>query len=447
MQINENVRQSVLKLLNLSSLRYFGLLVYNFEFHADDPRICPTFQVYYERRHWHIGYNDAFASAKPVPQCIYVIIHEIIHSIAGHIFRKAERVDAFWMLSTDHVININLDRDIDQLKLAEIQKPDDRMIITEIADKFHWSAEQTYDWLYANGKLITKKVIITIPAGGSGGEIGAQSNEPGAQKVELELSAVKITSTGKEYIIWNDMRLSDESEAEAAAAQRDMAAQARVHANTDRSRGTLGSNIRNLLKDIIEIQVPPDRILENAIRTQLQKGDDRSWKIPNKRLMVYDIYIPAEDTMLQLSDVIFLNDHSGSISDTEIKKFSGVMKNCAHLFQRLHIIKHDYHVLREGGITVLDREQLLTSSVLFEAVGRGGTSHKEPFDYCQSQIDKGIPISLIIGLTDWASDIEYVWDRYTFHKEVPVIWVVPNAVTQRDARYGKILHILKGKLK
>jgi predicted metal-dependent peptidase len=428
--MEENLRQALLKLLNKNTLRYYGLLVYNYEFLEDDNLSPPTMAVGLSGGIWHIWYHPFFVSSKPASENVYVIIHEIVHSLGGHCFRQNEQmILEFWQAATDHVININLDKDIDAQNLgSDVTKPADRFIIQEIKDKYDWSAEMTYEWLMENADLVN----VTL------------SFQNGSGTTQIPGKGIEIKSSGKIYVVQADMKMSPAEDAGSRAAK-DIVAQARVHANSDRTRGLIGSNIRKLLSDIIDIYVPPERILENAIRAILQRGDDRSWRIPNKRLMAHGYILPAVDNEMVLSDVIFLNDHSGSISDVEIKLFSGVMKNCAHLFTRLHIIKHDYVILKKGGITVLEREQLLASKVLFEAVGRGGTSHKEPFDYVQKEFEKGTPISLVIGLTDWASDIEFIWHRYTFHRQVPLIWVIPGFRNVPD-EYGPALKIIRGKV-
>ena len=452
---NELVRRSVLKLLNCNSLRYWGLLVYNFEFIESDPAFCQTFMVGLINDRWHIWYNSEFVNTQEIGENIYVVIHEIIHAISGHCFRKAGRLDEFWSISTDHIININIDRDVNSGTLKELKKPSSRFIIKEIEDRYDWTAEMVYEWLQENGEIVSmgsQEFIVGIGSGlgqssgkdsqsGEGESDGGEGSSGENVTITIEQKGVRIKSTGNIYPISMDLKMSDGADSQAAQS---LAAQARAHANADRTRGLIGGNLRHLLKDIIDIQIPPERILENAIRAQLQKGEERSWRIPNKRLMAHGIVIPSVDMELQLSDVIFLNDHSGSISDKEIKMFSGVMKNCAQLFTKLHIIKHDYTILNNGGITVLDRDQLLSSKVLFEAVGRGGTSHKGPFKYVQEEFEKGTTISLVVGLTDWASDIQSIWDRFTFHKHIPVIWVVPYHVSV-DPRYGKVLPIIEGR--
>jgi hypothetical protein len=299
--------------------------------------------------------------------------------------------------------------------LKSISKPQDRTIFEEIKDK-NWTAEQVYKWLVENAKVIFLPPTMVVV-------------EVGDKHYQFPIDMIVCSAT-----------------LESLKALRDLVSQARAHINSDRSRGLLRGFLRELLSDLIDVVIPPEVILEDAIKNMLSISDNRSWRSVNKRLFAHGILAPADDTELLMADVVCLVDHSGSISKEEAKAFSGAIRNCAHLFKRLHIVKHDAAVDKDGGVTILDRDEVYRSGTLFEMIGRGGTSHKEPFDYCQQLCNQGEEISLVLVFTDWASDIPAIWDKYTWHTEFPVLNIIPKGKSWLvPDRFGKKYELFKGK--
>ncbi len=420
--MHENLRQALLKVLNANSLRFFGLLVYNVEFVGpveNDPFIS-TMCIGFENRKWTCWWNLQFVEKKTPREMVYVVCHEIIHMLSGHIFRRADRDEVIWALAIDHVINVALDEDIRKSVLSNIEMPLDRMIIDALNNYgfISWSAEQVYDWLKQYSKILHKgdgfyQVVINPPNGSS-------------QTITYQ----------------TDIRFSDDPRAQKA--QRELSAQARAHVNSSRGKGLIGGRIRELLSQILDMYIPPEVILENALKLELAASDNRSWRNLNKRLFAHGIIAPAADLEPLLGDVICLVDHSGSIGHKDAAKFSGAIRNCASLFRRLHIVKHDVNIIKDGGISILSSDEVYHSEVLFEMVGRGGTSHRAVFRYVQDQFDFGEPISIVLIFTDWDSDIPSIWNTFNWHKEVPVIHIVPEgkkAIISKS--YGRVLELFK----
>lgn len=422
-KLHEKMRQAMLKLLNVNSLRFFGLLVYNFEYveiknHAKFRTMYVTFDA--DKNNWTIGYDVDFVEQSDPGELVYIIAHEILHAINGHCFRSIDRIEEYWNFATDHVINICLDKDVDCDGLQMI-KPKGRFLIPKLRDEhFNWSVEKVYAWLQKNA---TVKPVV----------------DKNGNKLE-GLSVVCIEDAGENGENLNvrvqaDMKLTAKGKS-ADIAQKNLIGQVRVHLNSSRSsRGLVSGNLYGLLKHLVEIEIPPEEIIETAIKNVLVMSDERSWRSINKRLYPHGIMSCANETDEVLGDVICLVDHSGSISDEHCALFGGAIKNCSTLFQNLHILYHD--TKQQGDVTILSCDEISQSKKLFEVRGRGGTAHDDAFDYVQQCYDNGINVSLVLVFSDWESNIEHIWGRYNWHLEIPIINIFPERTRNIDEKYGK----------
>ncbi len=428
-KLNEHLRQAMIKLLNVNSLRLFGLMVYNFEY--DEITNHPIYKTLFvcfdtERNQWKIGYDKDFVNHSKPEDLVYMVAHEILHAINGHCFRASDRDFDMWNMACDQVINCHLDKDIDSGNL-KMSKPASRFIIPFLVAKHPtWSTERVYEWMTKNVK--SKDVV-----GDDGNKI------PGLAEVYIPGAG----ESGRDFTVtFNvDMKLFDKN-TQTVAAQNNLIAQVRAHVNSvQQGRGLIPGSIFGMLKHLIDVEIPPEELLEVAIKNILVESDTRSWRSINKRLYAHGILSCANEYDEIMGDVICLIDHSGSISDKDAMKFGGAIKNCASLFQNLHILYHD--TKQQGDVKILSSDETLRTDKLFELHGRGGTCHDEAFDYVQECYDRGVSISVVLTFTDWMSNIEDIWDRYNWHQEIPMFNIVPNkSYSKIDARFGKtcILH-------
>jgi len=422
-KLNENLRQAMVKLLNVNSLRLFGLMVYNFEYEEiQDHSIYKTMFVSFDEscNSWKMGYNRDFVNSKKPGELVYIISHEILHAINGHCFRAVDRDFSMWNMACDHVINTHLDKDIDSGNLSMI-KPRERFIIPFLVKKhFAWSTERVYNWLMKNAEC---KPVTD----------GNGNNIPGVSEIFLPGAG----EDGKNFTVkFNvDMEVFDKN-TKTVAAQSNLVAQVRAHMNSvAQGRGLIPGNIYDTLKHLIDVSIPPEELLEVAIKNILVESDTRSWRSINKRLYAHGIMSCANEYEEIMGDVICLIDHSGSISNKDAMKFGGAIKNCSSLFQNLHLLYHD--TKQQGDVKVMSSEEVMHTKKLFELHGRGGTCHDEAFDYVQECYDHGVNISVVLVFTDWDSNIKEIWGRYSWHQEIPMFSIVPHK-KNIDIKFGKV---------
>src|SRR6056297_3259615 len=118
-------------------------------------------------------------------------------------------------------------------------------------------------------------------------------------------------------------------------------------------------------------------------------------------------------------------DSSGSISSIDLKKFAYVLNQSLQYFNEVILLVHDTKFQQDEYSTFYD----FVKNIGFK--GRGGTSHKEVFDYVENKIwadnDKRDVLSIVMSLTDGYSDIERNYKKYKWIKNnTPLVFIVNN---------------------
>jgi len=191
------------------------------------------------------------------------------------------------------------------------------------------------------------------------------------------------------------------------------------------SKGDLPSDVIDYIDDILEVKIAWEEILEVAIMYFAQTQDLPSWS--RKNIYIRNVRLPGYMDGFDTQVLVCCIDSSGSISNSDLKKFVGVILSSIKHFKKLRILVHDVDVHQEF---VLDNEpnQDDILRTLREIKGRGGTSHKPVFDRIEI-LNREELISATIFLTDFWSDVEQIYKKFEWIKEVPSVWVLNSDVS------------------
>ncbi len=112
-------------------------------------------------------------------------------------------------------------------------------------------------------------------------------------------------------------------------------------------------------------------------------------------------------------------DTSGSMTTQDLQKGLGVIKGIMDHSEKVQIIYHDYGIHK-----ILEFETTYFNILEIGKInGRGGTSHEEVFNYLQKKYDEEADISIYISFSDLESDIDEIWNKYTWHKHIPNVFI------------------------
>lgn len=397
---------------------------------------------------------------------LVVLLHELLHILNMHVTRTGtDRNPTIWNLAVDHIVNRTIihgfsdrnsrmsdigERFKDVITTAKMIYFDD--IHTEFPDI---TAEELYDKMMnqENGfKVTTKEMEITIPGGSPDGEGegNAQSEEEGKEgdgkqangsnpgnSQGITYKYIEIEKDGKKYYAPLDTEApSALSEEDLQQAQKDMYDKAKSLWNSGQMshmKGNTPGSFSTMFDKLFEIKLPWDDLLSNAILYPVQNQSSRTWS--TKNMFFRNVRVPGEkDTSLSAKTLLAVVDSSGSISDSNLRKFFGVLLGSRTYFSDIHIVVHDHGVQGELEISEyeLKNESALVDKIKsYHVPGRGGTSHHEAFERSE-EICEDKAVSSVIFLTDYYSDVQHVYKDYDFIKEIDSIWAIVDNPSLSD---------------
>jgi predicted metal-dependent peptidase len=352
-----------------------------------------------------IQYREDFVEEQEIPQLIYVHLHEIIHFIDGHLSecRYGGKHFETFILACDHVINYMLDKDANDPNALKniIKAPNDIFRVPALLDK-EYTVMEVYEW------LMDRTTFIKITP-----------NSNGSSSVEIEgkncgnvIFDLDPNGEGKSSDQQVQKQVSDELKSELRALINNVI-------EKSNSKGNVSGKLYEYIKKITEIVVPWYVLLEKAVQTVVTKSDHRSWKNLNKRLRVHNVLIPSHSNEEELDCLYVLQDVSGSVGTADQEKFMSFLLQSINYFKKIVILQHDCELKSKLVLTRQDFES--QKEEIFKLKGRGGTSHICVFDEIEyDMFEENVKIGLIVILSDFESNIESIWDKYEFHKEVPI---------------------------
>lgn len=401
MNNKEKLRQAILKILNLTKLKLFGCLIYNFKINIIGDEIFENYNISEKElsiikqpltacasiidKKPHIDIYEWFITENTVEELEFILLHEILHVLDGDLHRCGKRNQKIFNYASDHVINTTLKKSVAKKEIP-LSIPKSIFTIDELKNK-DLTKEEVYEYLMEN----TTEETVMFENG------------------EIIVSTLKVN--GKKIIVATDIQHSEVKEVSET-----LKAEARAVQSMD-GKGSSSGVLSKLIDKIIQIKIPWNNILMNVIATKVVPScDTKSWRNINKKLYPHKIYLPGQDYDTIPDFLIILVDTSGSISDIDLKKFGGLIFQSSSYFDLIRIIKHDVKI--QDDITI-PASEFATSDVIYKYKGRGGTSHKYVFNAVEKSYEDGDEISMVLALTDFESDIDQLWKNYKWHKEIP----------------------------
>jgi predicted metal-dependent peptidase len=281
-----------------------------------------------------------------------------MHVAMLHHLRRGARDGLRWNLAADISINYII--------------RDSRYALPKGAlfeDKWHGkSAEEIYP-------LIKVKEIMQKIAGAGGGD-GEGNQDP--------------TGCGGVFDQKNDDG-SDMNENQRRQAEQEAKMAVAQAANTARQQGRLPQGLDRMIGELLEPRIPWREVLARFITEHVKSN--YSWKMPNKKYIAGDIYLPQLDEC-EMGLIALFIDTSGSIQQQEIDIFSSELAAILRAFPNIRILKFDIDSEIHGTPEEMTASDM---SAMKKLKGGGGTSFKPGFAYCEKH---GIQPICSIYLTD-----------------------------------------------
>lgn len=312
-----------------------------------------------------VYYNPEFVETLDVPQIVWGLCHEIGHVIGKHFIRRHERDVQKWNYAGDAWIN---------------------------------------DWL--DQCRVGSRIPNTVNMPGSYGEtvddiyLKLPDNDKGGGGYDNGL--------GDEYVDNGPLDAGDISQIEAET--KITIAQA---AQAAKMQGKMPGAIQRVVDEILNVKTPWYEILERFMIGFTK--NEQSWKRPNRRFLPLDVYLPSIQSSPSMGTIVLEIDESGSISDRDLKEFSGHMNRLIELCrpEKVYVVHVDAVVQKVEEFTLDDLP------ISLKGFGGGGTDMTKVFDWIDEEgIDPDCVVVLTDGYTPYPKDERYptVWAMTTDQK-------------------------------
>jgi len=314
-----------------------------------------------------ILHNPEFFASLSFEERVFVEAHELWHCAFDHFTRLGTREPKKWNVAGDHVINLQLKKDGYVVPKAALCDPSFKGMPTE----------EVYQ-------------LLPNPENDEWDQIGWDMHAPPPGMDPDEFKA-KV----QENII-------------KAKLQSEMAG---------KSIGEIPGEIQRIIDQLLNPVIPWHRLLARFM-TEFHKAD-YSWKRPNRRYIINDVYMPSPHSPT-IKRVNVAVDSSGSISQRQFTEIMTEVQALKEEFQpeKMEVIICDYaingiHDLAEVG-SVAD----------LKLTGGGGTSIEPVMDYCKKH-----PPTCLIYFTDLhfplpaeTPDFPIIWICSGNHEPLPPEW-------------------------
>lgn len=367
---------------------------------------------------------------------IFILLHEILHAINGHGYRRGNRNPIIWNLATDHTINIFLKK----LCESNNSKPNSTNTISpyggfqscfickELEEKnASIKAEEVYDYIIQNlkNRYGIKKIGSSAPGGSGDGKPDSGSGSP--KEDGPNWYEIKDNETGDTYII-SDVCSKTASD---SGRERELQESARLTKEISKQRGHLPAFLASYLDEILNVELPWEKILESAIKQNvIMKPIGRGWRKINKNLAACGFTLPGIDFDEDKSGVgtcIVTVDVSGSINKEEAMSFAGIIYDAMHYFKTIKVLVHDVDVHQSLTFEADKKDEFLDLIKNTGFIGGGGTSHTPVFGEIQKIYDEDAEgVAIILSLTDGYSNIENIWNTFKWSSEdlIPTYFII-----------------------
>lgn len=399
---------------------FYGLLLMHMRFALDssiDTAATDGMKIYF---------SPDFMEELSDSELDFVLMHEIMHVALCHCFRGLEHDQQLFNIACDIVVNSNIlysnNMDVKSITISKYGVSMNKTPLND--DGYKYTAEEVYDMLVNKGKIKSK----SKNANGSNSQSSSSSGSSTSSKKDGKRG--KVGTLGEDSDLDDDLQkqkgwdshekwstLSEDKKAREEWIKRVIDAATSIYiTESSNNRGNIPLFAKRIVDEFKNPQIDWRRLLDEFISEEVC---DYSFNPPDKRYEDSPFYLPDfNDTDIEISDILFMIDTSGSVNDkaltvaySEIKgaidQYDGKLKGWLGFFDAAVV----------DPIPFSDVEELKK----IKAYGGGGTSFHCIFDYIKDYMHDNFPKTLVI-LTDGYAPFPDIEETMG----IPVLWLIDN---------------------
>ncbi len=421
---DEKVRQYINRLL-LARMRilcnhgFYGLLLMHMIYSIDEG--CETAYTDGVR----IAFSPIFLEELSDKELDFVMMHEILHVVLQHCLRGEDKDDERYNIAADIVINSTImHENDDKASSITLSKYGESMhVAPDGKEGYFYTAEEVYEMLqskqknFDSGNKKSKKAGDVCSKKGRAEKVQQSRrnmDKPVAKRWDDHSQWGKFEEDSKLRDVW----VKNFAECCEAIKVRDAL----------NNRGTLPMFAQRMLEKLKKPQTDWRTILNDFIQEEIC---DYSFSPPDRRFQDSPFFLPDFNEMGKndnVSDILFLIDTSGSISDNDmttayseikgaIDQYDGKLQGWLGFFDAAIIEPKPFSSFEEF--------------IVIKPAGGGGTDFQIIFEYVNQHMKDKEPNCIII-LTDGYAP----FPKEELANDIPVLWLINNEKV--DPPWGKV---------
>ena len=359
----------------------------------------------------HLYYNPNCVDVLDDEELLFIIAHEVLHCVLGHLTRRGKRDPLTWNIAGDYLINYILVRDsIGKFPgIGGVYNPDYGNMVTE----------ELYEIIRQD--LMGGGGSHGGGGGSHGGGGGSHGNGPGDSGNFDDHFEVTISESGDENsdsegdTVTMTPEQAEEFENEMVASIMQAVDAAKKQA------GSVPAEIERLINEFLEPKLNWRDIVRETAKAQVTS--DYTWKRPNRKFLSQGFVIPGR-TVDDHFDFVIGIDASGSMSNEQLRDFLSEIYGIADSFMsfRVGIFTFDTKVYNYQEFDQNSIDDLLE----YVPKGGGGTD----FMCCWEFFEKNdiVPETFIMltdgmpfgkwGVEDYCDTVFLIHDRHAINNKV-----------------------------
>jgi len=312
-------------------------------------------------------FNREFIKRLKDDELLFLMGHEVLHCVFGHIGRRADRDPDIWNMAADYLINYVLKKEDVGTVIATA------LIDNKYTDEM--TTEEIYKLLLESSVAIKKPIDMHLDGKGSeDGDEDGNGNVDGDITVMGKNGPPKLTAADLKKIE-NEIRAAVIRTAQAVGA------------------GNVPLGVRRMIEDLIEPKLDWRSLLDAHIRSCV-KDDYTMQRLSRRSWSSGGFLLPAQDYQLTI-DIVVAIDASGSMTQEMLRDLLSETKGIVTTFRdfRLKVFTFDHNVYNLQEFTPENVHEIDH----YELKGGGGTSFEVCYEFMKRE---GIEPMRFVMFTD-----------------------------------------------
>jgi predicted metal-dependent peptidase len=424
-------------LLFFPSLGYF---IYSWE--IEETEKIQTLATSYDK----LLYNPNYCKQITTNQLAAVVIHECVHNMFLHPTKVTQKqaqgkVYDLWIIALEMVTNAEVIKilrvekaslelpGIPYSPLSDVEPPEGNIYYYDHNCE-NLTATEVYEKLYEKYKDKIVRISINVPFGspqqsegkGDGNDTNSTSEQTCSRcGSKIPKNAKECPKCGTEVInlpsTLDRVLPSDDKSKIQETIEKTIA----VVEKMKKENGNVPLGIERLIKRYLKSQVPWSRILLAFIGNIVSGSEEYRWEKPNHRHPLSSEVIMPGLVDVELDDVVFVVDTSGSMSDSQLSQIASELGKVAQYVSEVVIYTTDAKVQEK--VRVRDAGEIFRK---LKFKGGGGTDFRPIFEEVKR-------CACMVFFTDGYATYPEKPPRY------PVLWVLTK--DNETPPFGKVCYV------